>query len=155
MNPKLYVRDVHGEFVPADGSVILEGARVHLRNRMRRGASLGSPSAVREYLMVTLGDRDCEYFCVILLDLCVALRNVECGADARNKARSRTFLLHINSRVEAAPSARWEVSAAVAGSIAPEQTFRDVDQDGASDDDCEGKEQPAVCAEGEDTKAEK
>lgn len=68
MNHKLYVRNTQGEFVAADSSVILTAARAHLQNRMRRGASLDSPLAVRDYLTVTLGDRECEYFCVILLD---------------------------------------------------------------------------------------
>ena len=72
MNQKLYIRDAQGEFVPAQGPAILAAAQGYLRHRVRRGASLQSPAAVREYLTVALGDRDCEYFCVILLDLCVA-----------------------------------------------------------------------------------
>ena len=62
------IRDAQGEFVPAQGPAILTAAQFYLRNRVRRGASLESPAAVREYLTVALGDRDCEYFCVILLD---------------------------------------------------------------------------------------
>jgi DNA repair protein RadC len=72
MNQKLYVRDAQGEFVPAERAIILGAAQECLRNRVRRGASLESPASVREYLTVALGDRDCEYFCVILLDLCAA-----------------------------------------------------------------------------------
>ena len=68
MNQKLYSRDAQGEFVPAQGPAILAAAQGYLRHRVRRGASLQSPAAVREYLTVSLGDRDCEYFCVILLD---------------------------------------------------------------------------------------
>jgi DNA repair protein RadC len=68
MNQKLYIRDAQGHFVTAEGPAILAAAQNYLRNRVRRGASLQSPSAVREYLTVALGDRDCEYFCVILLD---------------------------------------------------------------------------------------
>jgi DNA repair protein RadC len=68
MNQKLYICDMQGEFVPAEGPAILAAAQFYLRNRVRRGASLESPAAVREYLTVALGDRDCEYFCVILLD---------------------------------------------------------------------------------------
>ena len=68
MNQKLYIRDAQGEFVPAQGPAILAAAQGYLRHRVRRGASLQSPAAVREYLTVALGDRDCEYFCVILLD---------------------------------------------------------------------------------------
>jgi DNA repair protein RadC len=68
MNKKLYIRNAQGEFVTADGAAILEAARTHLRHRVRRGASLDNPSSVRDYPTVTLGDRECEYFCVILLD---------------------------------------------------------------------------------------
>jgi DNA repair protein RadC len=68
MNQKLFVRNAQGEFVAACGQTILEAARIHLRNRVRRGASFDSPASVRDYLAVLLGDRECEYFCVILLD---------------------------------------------------------------------------------------
>ena len=67
-NQILYVRDGAGEFVQADPEAILEAARAHLRRRMRRGATLSSPKLVRDFLTVTLGERGCEYFCVLLLD---------------------------------------------------------------------------------------
>src|ERR1700733_2619032 len=64
----LYVRDEQGQFAPASGELVLEAARRHLRSRVRRGTPLNSPSLVRDFLTVTLGDRDCEYFCLLLLD---------------------------------------------------------------------------------------
>jgi DNA repair protein RadC len=64
----LYVRDERGEFTPADGVKVLAVAKAYLRNKVRRGAALTSPSTVRDFLAVTLGDRDCEYFCVLCLD---------------------------------------------------------------------------------------
>jgi len=64
----LYVRDERGEFVLARGEVILAAAKQHLRGKVRRGTALTSPGAVRDFLTVTLGDRDCEYFCLLLLD---------------------------------------------------------------------------------------
>jgi DNA repair protein RadC len=64
----LYVRDEQGQMVPADGPLILDAAKQHLRSKMRRGTPLSSPQVVRDYLAVTLGDRDCEYFCLLLLD---------------------------------------------------------------------------------------
>jgi len=64
----LYVRDECGEFVPAKPEVVLARAKEHLKRRMRRGTPLTSPQVVRDFLAVTLGDRDCEYFCVICLD---------------------------------------------------------------------------------------
>ncbi|TLY97451.1 MAG: hypothetical protein E6K36_19770 [Gammaproteobacteria bacterium] len=64
----LYVRDECGEFVPAKPEAVLARAKEHLKRRMRRGTPLTSPQVVRDFLAVTLGDRDCEYFCVICLD---------------------------------------------------------------------------------------
>jgi DNA repair protein RadC len=64
----LYVRDERGEFIPANGDAVVAAAKAHLRRRVRRGVALTSPSVVRDFLSVTLGDRDCEYFCVLCLD---------------------------------------------------------------------------------------
>lgn len=64
----LYVRDTHGAFAPAKGADVLAAAKRHLSHRMRRGVKLSSAGIVRDYLAVTLGDRDCEYFCVVCLD---------------------------------------------------------------------------------------
>jgi DNA repair protein RadC len=47
---------------------VLAAAKAHIRRRVRRGVLLTSPQAVRDLLVVTLGDRDCEYFCVVCLD---------------------------------------------------------------------------------------
>jgi DNA repair protein RadC len=67
-NDVLYVRDQSGDFVVAGGETVVAAAKTHLRRRIRRGVKLTSPKVVRDFLAVTLGDRDCEYFCVILLD---------------------------------------------------------------------------------------
>jgi DNA repair protein RadC len=64
----LYVRDRRGEFIPADREAVIAAAKAQLRSRMRRGAPLTSPALVRDFLAVTLGERDCEYFCVVLVD---------------------------------------------------------------------------------------
>ena len=64
----LYVRDEQGQFVPAMGPLILEAAKTHLRSRVRRGTPFRNPGVVRDFLSTTLGDRDCEYFCLLLLD---------------------------------------------------------------------------------------
>ncbi len=67
-NKILYVRDQSGDFVVAECDVVVAAAKRHLGRRIRRGVKLTSPKVVRDFLAVTLGDRDCEYFCVILLD---------------------------------------------------------------------------------------
>jgi DNA repair protein RadC len=67
-NEVLYVRDQSGDFVVAEGQTVVAAAKSYLSRRIRRGARLTSPNLVRDFLAVTLGDRECEYFCVILLD---------------------------------------------------------------------------------------
>ncbi len=67
-NKILYVRDQSGDFVVAECDVVVAAAKRHLGRRIRRGVKLTSPKVVRDFLAVTLGDRDCEYFCIILLD---------------------------------------------------------------------------------------
>jgi len=64
----LYVRDALGAFSPADGEIILSAAKTHLARRVRRGAAFTSPAVVRDFLAVSLGARECEYFCLALLD---------------------------------------------------------------------------------------
>jgi DNA repair protein RadC len=67
-NEVLYVRDRSGDFVVAEDETVVSVAKTYLRRRIRRGAKLANPRLVRDFLAVTLGDRDCEYFCMILLD---------------------------------------------------------------------------------------
>jgi DNA repair protein RadC len=64
----LYVRDERGQFVPASGELVLAGAQAYLRTKMRRGVPLTNPQVVRDFLKVTLAERDVEYFCLLLLD---------------------------------------------------------------------------------------
>jgi len=64
----LYIRDERGGFVPADGTEIVEAAKSYLNRRIRRSNPVTSPRIARDYLAVTLGARDAEFFCVLLLD---------------------------------------------------------------------------------------
>ena len=64
----LYIRDDRGDSIPATGDDLVAAAKHHLSRRVRRGTALTSPQLVRDYLTVTLGARDCEYFCLPLLD---------------------------------------------------------------------------------------
>lgn len=65
----LYVRAKSGDFVVADNEVVISAAKRYLGRRIHRGVKLSNPKLVRDFLAVTLGDRDCEYFCVLLLDV--------------------------------------------------------------------------------------
>ena len=84
----LYARD--GEiYREATGEEIIAAARLQLAARMRRGATLSSPKAVREYLAIRFGTRDHEIFSVIHLDLCGAIIYVHCELVAADRARFR------------------------------------------------------------------
>jgi DNA repair protein RadC len=64
----LFVQEAAGALRPATSEEILTAARSVLARTVRRGASLESPHAVREYLSVTLGNRSHEIFGVIYVD---------------------------------------------------------------------------------------
>jgi DNA repair protein RadC len=57
-----------GTLRAATGAEILAAARVALARRLRRGAALESPRAAHDYLMLRLGAREHEVFCVVWLD---------------------------------------------------------------------------------------
>jgi DNA repair protein RadC len=58
----------NGTLREATGDEILGMAREFLARRIRRGVTLGSPRAARDYLMLRFGMREHEVFCVIHLD---------------------------------------------------------------------------------------
>ena len=63
----LFTRE-NDAFRPATGEEILIAARQHVAARMRRGATLSSPKAVKEYLTIRFGTRNYETFSIIHLD---------------------------------------------------------------------------------------
>jgi len=64
----LLVRDVDGQYRPARADEVLQQARRVLSQRVRRGATMSSPQAVKDYLRVEIGVLDHEVFCVLFLD---------------------------------------------------------------------------------------
>ncbi len=64
----LLVRDVDGQYRPASSEEVLQQARRMLSQRVRRGATMSSPEAVKDYLRVQFGVLEHEVFCVIFLD---------------------------------------------------------------------------------------
>src|ERR1700688_191657 len=64
----LLVQEAAGAIRPATSEEILSAARAILSRTVRRGVSLESPRAVRDYLSVTLGNRPYEVFGVIYVD---------------------------------------------------------------------------------------
>jgi DNA repair protein RadC len=67
-NNNLFTQSANGALEPATSEQILTAARQVLTHRVRRGATLTSPHAVREYLTVKLGALDHEVFGLILAD---------------------------------------------------------------------------------------
>src|ERR1700722_18656239 len=67
-NNILYIRDERGEFSPANADAVIASAKIHMSRRVRRGATLISPRATRDFLSLKLGTLDHEVFALILLD---------------------------------------------------------------------------------------
>ena len=64
----LLVRDVDGHYRPARAEEVLSQARRVLSYRVRRGATMSSPLAVKDYPRVEIGALEHEVFCVLFLD---------------------------------------------------------------------------------------
>ena len=64
----LLVRDVDGQYRPARAEEVLSQARRVLSQRVRRGATMSSPQAVKDHLRLELGVLEHEVFCVLFLD---------------------------------------------------------------------------------------
>lgn len=64
----LLVRDVDGQYRPALAEEVLSQARRVLSQRVRRGATMSSPQAVKDYLLLEIGVLEHEVFCVLFLD---------------------------------------------------------------------------------------
>ena len=64
----LLVRDVDGQYRPAHADEVLCHARRLLASRVRRGATMSSPEAVKDHLRLELGVLEHEVFCVLFLD---------------------------------------------------------------------------------------
>jgi DNA repair protein RadC len=67
-NTTLFTLDAAGRAVPATSEEIIAVARRHIAQKFRRGSSLDSPSAVRDFLRLKLGTREYETFCCCFLD---------------------------------------------------------------------------------------
>jgi DNA repair protein RadC len=67
-NHELYFRSDRGEIRAATPEEILSAARKILAHRVRRGAALASPQAVRDFLSIKLGTLEHEVFAALLLD---------------------------------------------------------------------------------------
>ena len=64
----LLVRDVDGQYRPARAEEVLTQARRVLSQRVRRGATMSSPQAVKDHLRLEIGNLEHEVFCLLFLD---------------------------------------------------------------------------------------
>lgn len=64
----LLVRDVDSQYRPALAEEVLNHARRVLAHRVRRGATMSSPQAVKDHLRLEIGMLEHEVFCVLFLD---------------------------------------------------------------------------------------
>ena len=64
----LLVRDVDGQYRPARAEEVLHQARRVLSHRVRRGARMSSPQAVKDDLQLEIEALEHEVFCVLFLD---------------------------------------------------------------------------------------
>ena len=64
----LLVRDVNGRYRPASAEEVLQRARQVLSHRVRRGATMSSPQAVKDFLRMGIGTLEHEVFAVLFLD---------------------------------------------------------------------------------------
>ena len=64
----LLVRDIDGQYRPARAEEVLSQARRVLSQRVRRGATMSSPQAVKDHLRLEIGVLEHEVFCVLFLD---------------------------------------------------------------------------------------
>ena len=62
---KLITQLADGTIRPATAEEIIAAAREHMSHRVRRGTSLSSPKATRDYLALKLGTLEREVFAVI------------------------------------------------------------------------------------------
>jgi DNA repair protein RadC len=67
-NVSLLAQLEDGNCRPATSEEVIAAAREQLSNRVRRGATLSSPRATRDFLTLKLGTLDHEVFAVIFLD---------------------------------------------------------------------------------------
>jgi len=88
----LLVRDVDGQYRPARADEVLQQARRVLSQRVRRGATMSSPQAVKDYLCVRIGALEYEVFTVIFLDAqhrLIALKEMFRGTVAQTSVYPR------------------------------------------------------------------
>ena len=62
------VRDARGEYRPANADEVLTAARQVIGRRVRRGTTMSSPQAVRDFLRTKLAELEHELFVALLLD---------------------------------------------------------------------------------------
>jgi len=92
----LYVRDLFGDYAPAQPELIIAEAKRRIAVKFRRGISMTSPNAAREAIQLKIAEYEHEVFLCVLLDLCAAIKNVKSAGKAPIYRPASADLLHIN-----------------------------------------------------------
>ena len=64
----LYIKDLFGEYMPADTTVIIAEAKRRMALKLRRGAALTSPGSAREAIRLKMAEYEHEVFACLFLD---------------------------------------------------------------------------------------
>jgi len=64
----LYIKDLFGEYTPADSLTIIAEAKRRLAAKFRRGSPLTSPDMAREAVRLKMADYEHEVFACLMLD---------------------------------------------------------------------------------------
>ena len=91
----LLVREANGAYRPATASEVLQRARNLLSHRVRRGASMSSPEAAKDYLRLHIGALEHEVFAIVFLDVqnrLIALKEMFRGSVAQTTVYPREVI---------------------------------------------------------------
>lgn len=65
---QLYIRDIFGEYIPADSNIIIAEAKRRVAMKFKRGVTLTSPMVARELIGLKLAEYEYEVFACLFLD---------------------------------------------------------------------------------------
>ena len=102
----LLVRDVDGQYRQARAEEVLSHARRVLSQRVRRGATMSSPQAVKDHLRLEIGNLEHEVFCLLFLDAqhrIIALKQMFRGTVSQTSVYPREVVKEALAMNSAAP----------------------------------------------------
>jgi len=92
----LYVKDVFGDYAPAEPELIIAEAKRRLALKFRRGSALTSPNAARGAIQLKIAQYEHEVFLCVQLDKCAVHRYVQRHRRRQYGSGPLRCLLNIN-----------------------------------------------------------